>query len=382
MFKKIPQDQVTSRIFKVYKKITLTQDDVTVFNVQDQEGFYDEDTDAKSNGFSQRALYNSLVHKYYNSDLSLFQSFNGFTTNQNYTSAPPSTMKVISFPSIFVGEAIADGSFLLEDSGSGLTVVDSGEDIVKNTPEYNFTSFNLETGVMVLDNEDGDELIVTTIDLESGEMEVSYNGVTESPNPILLSLDFNASGSGGVIEFDESLSILDDVQDIGKSYGNLFPQEGNLIMNPTVAGDGVLDNFKIEFKSTKTLSETEVLCEIKPGEFNTSTNPTAVDYKNVSSYEFETTEFDSRGNRRVEKIVDFTPRKKQHIYSSYANATGSFDDYYNSSSLDPTGSYLTTYVTSVGLYDDNSELVAIAKMARPIKLVPDHPINFLIRLDT
>ena len=74
-------------------------------------------------------------------------------------------------------------------------------------------------------------------------------------------------------------------------------------------------------------------------------------------------------------------RKKQHIYSSYANATGSFNDYEVSSSLDPTGSYLTTYVTSVGLYNDDSELLAIAKMARPIKILPDYPINFLIKLD-
>ena len=154
-------------------------------------------------------------------------------------------------------------------------------------------------------------------------------------------------------------------------------------MSVDASGDNVLENFEIKFKSTKTLSETEVLCEVNAGEFNVSTNPTAVEYENFTSYDFETTTYDERGNRLVEKIINFTPRKKSYIYSSYdSTVSGSFDDYYDNGSSDPTGSYLTTYVTSVGLYDDNSELLAIAKMAKPVKLLPNHPINFLIRLDT
>ena len=58
MFKKVPQDQVTQRVFKVFKNITLTENDVTVFDIRDHEGPFDAETDVKSNGFSERALYN------------------------------------------------------------------------------------------------------------------------------------------------------------------------------------------------------------------------------------------------------------------------------------------------------------------------------------
>jgi hypothetical protein len=53
-----------------------------------------------------------------------------------------------------------------------------------------------------------------------------------------------------------------------------------------------------------------------------------------------------------------------------------------SSSVDPTGSYLAPYITTIGLYDDNNQMVAVAKLAHPIKSYPDYPLNFIIRFDT
>ena len=58
MFKKIPQDQVSKRTFKLFRTTTLTQDDVTVFTVSDQPGPFDADTDPKSNGFFCPVLSN------------------------------------------------------------------------------------------------------------------------------------------------------------------------------------------------------------------------------------------------------------------------------------------------------------------------------------
>ena len=41
MFKKIPQDQITRRLFNVYKNVELTQDDVTVFQVHNVTGSFE-----------------------------------------------------------------------------------------------------------------------------------------------------------------------------------------------------------------------------------------------------------------------------------------------------------------------------------------------------
>ena len=58
-----------------------------------------------------------------------------------------------------------------------------------------------------------------------------------------------------------------------------------------------------------------------------------------------------------------------------------FFNYRYNISQDPTGSYLAPYVSSVGLYDKNLELVAVAKLGTPIKIDGQLPINFCIKLD-
>jgi len=57
-----------------------------------------------------------------------------------------------------------------------------------------------------------------------------------------------------------------------------------------------------------------------------------------------------------------------------------FFDYERLSQYDTTGSYLTPYVTTIGLYQDG-ELAAIAKLGNPIKLLPDYPYNFVVKMD-
>ena len=45
------------------------------------------------------------------------------------------------------------------------------------------------------------------------------------------------------------------------------------------------------------------------------------------------------------------------------------------------GSTFAPYITTVGLYDDAGQLLAIGKLAQPIKKRSDVDMNFLIRLD-
>ena len=385
MFKKIPQDQVNRRTFQVNKTVNLTQDDVQVFKVFNVEGTYDADTDplvgasGSFAGFSINGLYNSTKARYYHPSASLFQNAGGFTKNQQYIFDAPDTMSVLSFSQCVRGEGVLPGSFELVDSGSGLTIVDSEESstITNTNPEYNFSSYDPATGIVTLADSGSTEILIESIDFQTGETEISYEGVQETPNPTMVRFDLQS----GVLTFSSPLEILSQVEGSSISYGQLFQATGDLVLD-TGTNPDMLQNFDLSFKSTTTISELEVLINVEPGEFTTSTNPTAVDYFNITTSSFEHTMTDERGNPYVETIKDFTPRKKSYIYSSYGNATGSFDDYDASSSLDPTGSYLTTYVTSIGLYNDNSELLAIAKVARPVKILPDYPINFLIKIDT
>ena len=41
-----------------------------------------------------------------------------------------------------------------------------------------------------------------------------------------------------------------------------------------------------------------------------------------------------------------------------------------------------SYITTIGLYDDELNMVAVAKLPQPIKSLPDYPVNFIVRFDT
>ena len=47
-----------------------------------------------------------------------------------------------------------------------------------------------------------------------------------------------------------------------------------------------------------------------------------------------------------------------------------------------THSDFATYVTTIGLYNDNNELMAIGKTAKPIKNDKEMSLSFVVRFDT
>ena len=55
---------------------------------------------------------------------------------------------------------------------------------------------------------------------------------------------------------------------------------------------------------------------------------------------------------------------------------------HSSSYSDPTGSLeKTTYITKVGIYDDNKKLIGIASVAKPVKKTEDRDLTFKLKLD-
>lgn len=106
---------------------------------------------------------------------------------------------------------------------------------------------------------------------------------------------------------------------------------------------------------------------------------------NISgSYDFEITKINNvipGGTKKITEVIDIN--KKSAYTSSYdGSTTGSWNDYDTHRQTDPTGSYLTPYITTVGLYNDNNEMVAVAKLPTPIKNLPDYDMSIIIRFDT
>lgn len=171
--------------------------------------------------------------------------------------------------------------------------------------------------------------------------------------------------------------------------GNIFYDRGLVIVTKDVTDGAVLNNFTLNFRSTKTIYENEIFLSVLENEFNFSQNPSAVF---EDGGKIITTIINRPGSTRTNDFVTtsfYDPgikwvRNSTFPYSSSLNSSklASFDDYEYSSSIDPTGSYLAPYITTIGLYDDELNMVAVAKLPQPIKSLPDYPINFIVRFDT
>ena len=327
---------------------------------------------------------------------------------------------------------------------------------------------------------------------------------------IIIGSPMLISGSNTIMDlspftgsFTGSVDVIGDLS--GKSYiynlknlrpnfyvGNVFYRNGKMVIMTSGSNfEGLqLSNtvneydYDIEFTSSQTIFEKQVVCPVDIGEFNVSTNPTAIIFPNAEfdinqngKFDFQdadvllrymaykNTEVTGQPNTDwSSSIVDTTTNEEPAVFKMYSsfwvgtdnlfassystiNNTmyGDLDfnndnkidnndmyilwkyfiyrltqknynlyitpnsqnkflanilDYMNSKTLrgqppminptfleyeslvkqDPTGSYLAPTVTSIGLYD-GCDLVAIAKLGSPIKITPDFPINFVVKID-
>lgn len=137
--------------------------------------------------------------------------------------------------------------------------------------------------------------------------------------------------------------------------GNVFYRNGQIVVSSPLAkyntGSGVFgDTFTANYRGTHTLYENEVLIRVPAGAFNVSMNPSAT-YKPASEEpEHCSTDQSTRPPGELIKTI-FTDGKA------------------------------FPYITTIGLYNDKNQLLAVGKMAQPIQKRDDIDMNFIVRWD-
>ena len=117
-------------------------------------------------------------------------------------------------------------------------------------------------------------------------------------------------------------------------------------------------SFGLEFAGTHKIPTVTMLANANRGELNYSNNPT---YAQSSSVAF------------------MRPITGSNLYHEQART---IKNTHSSSYSDPTGSLeKTTYITKVGIYDDNKKLIGIASVAKPVKKTEDRDLTFKLKLD-
>jgi len=137
---------------------------------------------------------------------------------------------------------------------------------------------------------------------------------------------------------DEVIQITDSGGRIDGYCGNVFYNTGMIVLTGPVGMDGKNNPPKqMRFNSTVTLLETQVFCTVGPGDFTRTLNPTTFSWNAVTN--------------QLETACRYT------------------------------GSAFRPYVTTVGLYDDMSNLVAVGKLSTPVQTSRTTDTTFVVKFD-
>ena len=423
MLKNIAKSNVQQRSFKVYKKFYASEADYPVLKLYDKSsalhsgsGAFDSTTFERTisgsiyDSYYKHPMYKSIRHKYFiqNDLVKMFGSVSNlydFSNERRFEE----TVYVIDIDQIKYGEGIKPSSIKLTSPtvASGSEVTDDGKGVLRaKTNEYQWTrmdmnqfqnDFSRGVDIVFVDNDTQPITIRAQqpygIDFNNPLVKLTWEGDTDDRTIQRMDAYTDAiqTGSQGQITIAEGLNFLgsglENVQ-----IGNVFYADGLILFTTLAEQEEDVTDYDLEYRSTKTIHELEVLCQAGDCEFNYSQNPSAISLTVSGSYDFTESEIKvgSRLQRaaRTRKIKEVTTIDRVSEYygsitSSESNdyVTGSWEDYYSKSLTDPTGSYLTTFVSTIGLYDDNNNLVAVAKLPKPIKNYPDMAINFIVRMD-
>jgi len=416
MLKNIAKSNVQHRSFPVYKKFYASQNDYPVLKIYDKtnalhtgSGAFDSGSFEKTisgsiiNSYHKHPMYKSIRQKYFLEN-DLVKMFGPISNLYDFSNERrlEETIYVIDIDQIRYGEGIKPSSVKLTSPtvASGSLVTDDGKGrLLAKTTEYQWTrmdfnqfenDFTKGADIVFVDSDTNPITIRVQpegIDFNAPTVQLTWEGDTDVRTIQRMDAytDTLQTGSQGQITIAEGLNFLgsglDQVQ-----VGNVFYSDGLIIFTTLSEQEDDVTEYDLEYRSTKTVHELEVLCQAGDCEFNYSQNPSAIDLTLSGSYNFETTEINSGpniikpgGTTKIKQVNSIF--RKEEYYGTTGSVTGSWDDYYNYSLTDPTGSYLTTFVSTIGLYDDNNNLVAVAKLPQPIKKYPDMAVNFIVRMD-
>ena len=392
MLKRIPKSDISVRPFKAYKEWDELSADVSVLVAE--EGNYSNTQLININAghlsgstYNKHSLFGQIKSTFYNGkEDNPIQRYgiktNGFTIftkiKERYLSG---SAVVISIPEKCVGEGIKRGSVRLVDD-TNIYLDDgfgnlSGNNIAVELDIVNFDNEQITlqdlTNVLI-------SFEIVQLNLETNILEVVYNTIPYTLQ--LIKIDFE----NDILEVDE-IPFLDNLLN---QLGNIFYAQGLIVL--TEVQNFNTSSFNLYYKSTETIYEHEYLLIVNEDEFNVSQNPSSVVEVGRE------TEFVTGSDSKIYKVttnpgVKYIRKKStlengntlDYRYTSSVSSSthfAGFEHYDLSSSVDSTGSFLTPFITTIGLYDDNCDLVAVAKLPQPIKSEPDIPVNFIIRFDT
>jgi hypothetical protein len=435
--KKIPKSDISIRPFKVYKSYTATNaDSGSGYNRYLAENKY-ATADALSEGdLFLHSMWHQIHRMYYDQIYNPLRTYGReiadyVTDTRSYgKKALQSKCVVFTIPQNHYGEEIKPKSIILTDVDSletespRLFKDDGYGNILSNKETFDVLNLNLQTSQFQIVDGVGNIIDLTIISFDADtsilvvETDEGDSGFIvfklSTGDGLFLGEDnLNNTYNIGQVETEPNLTQFKYAKSV---VGNVSYEHGIIVITTSVGIETEMANFQLEYKGTNTIYENEYYIIVGEDEFNVSTNPTAIveiggsittasvfDFSSISTNpNIYTQSIHIDGQKFIKKksvLPDGTETDRNivttHLFPSGSRylgqvltaslavtGSGGFGDYEISSSIDQTGSYLAPFITTIGLYDDNMDMVAVAKLGKPIKSLPDFPVNFIVRIDT
>ena len=171
----------------------------------------------------------------------------------------------------------------------------------------------------------------------------------------------------GLALYQEGLIILTGAYDLGEGETDLYEGSGPGQLSPKwvyfAAGAQQADvaptktSYILELSGTSAIQTLTMFAAAPKGQLNHSNNPSYLQFSTGSNVTIGSTAYNQNPKRIIKNIVS----------SSYNDPTGSFEK--------------TTYISKIGIYDENENLIAIAKPATPVRKTAERDFTFKIKLD-
>ena len=212
---------------------------------------------------------------------------------------------------------------------------------------------------------------------------IQPGSVTVTDDSTSSTFVFKDDSYGNLYDVAYSSSYANRVPDSnysGSLVGNIFYNDGIIVITETgsyssVATSNGTDGFNLKFNSTQTIYEREYVCVVGENEFQHTTN--------------KSLKVGRSGSFTMGSFVTSSLRGTRHDrfpYNLVGYSTGSINlnGYKIGTELIDvaTNPDFATYVTEIGLYNDNNELLALGKLAKPIKNDKELALTFVVRFDT
>ena len=186
--------------------------------------------------------------------------------------------------------------------------------------------------------------------LQAGGLTATVTGTNYAGDSIAG--DYYDSGSGQFIQ-----------KSTGNTIGASLVDDGMFVVTTANMREVATSVTSVKYKTRVLGTSVSVFCKCQPDEMNFSTNFTSALTGTVSS--------DTASAGEIQQAYNNLWTKSP--------LTGGTDKFRLTSSM--TGAGAGPYITAVGLYDNNNDLMAVAKLARPLKKPTDLPITFKVQID-